>query len=221
MPSSKLTYRNHCIETILNIKKDEKPSLLLHACCGPCSCYPLTFLCPHFKVTIFYSNSNIAPLSEYERRLDELKKFLLVFKRDYGYDVSLIVPSFEGETFIKELSPFSQEPEGGKRCALCYELRLKATADYALSHNFAYFATVMTVSRQKDAVLLNSIGDSLASTRPGLIYLPSDFKKERGIDVSQQMRLHYGLYSQSYCGCPFSLLNKGQYRGTKDKDWQG
>lgn len=79
----------------------------MHACCAPCSCFPLTFLCPHFNVTIFYNNSNIYPTAEYERRRDELKKFLEEFERDYHYHVDLIIPPYDEESYAQKLRPLA------------------------------------------------------------------------------------------------------------------
>lgn len=48
--------------------------ILLHACCGPCSLEPARVLreAGH-EIAIYYANSNIAPASEYARRLQTLK----------------------------------------------------------------------------------------------------------------------------------------------------
>ena len=62
-----------------NSNLNYKPSLLLHACCGPCSSYVLEYLSTFFNITIFYYNPNIYPQAEYERRLSELKEFYLKF----------------------------------------------------------------------------------------------------------------------------------------------
>ena len=51
------------------------PSLLLHVCCGPCSSNVIKELSEHFQITIYYSNSNIYPPEEYQRRFHELLSF--------------------------------------------------------------------------------------------------------------------------------------------------
>ena len=100
---------NYYLESEKELKvvdtQSNKPSLLLHACCGPCSTFPLTYLCPHFNVTIMFNNSNIYPESEYVRRLEELKKFLEYFKRDYGYEVKLIVKEYDNDKYNIDLEP--------------------------------------------------------------------------------------------------------------------
>ena len=67
---------------LAKLDKNNKKSLLLHACCGPCACFPLLDLCPYFNVTIYFNNSNIYPSEEYYRRLEELKKLLEIYKKE-------------------------------------------------------------------------------------------------------------------------------------------
>lgn len=181
-----------------------RPSLLLHVCCGPCSCYPLTELCRHFDVTIYYANSNIYPAEEYAHRLATLKELLTYLKRDYGYDVKLIVPPYENEAYTRKLAPLKDCPEGGERCFLCYRLRLEEGYAYAEENGYDYFTTVMTVSRQKNSQKLNAIGAELEAKYPRTHYLYSDFKKKRGLEIGTEIRKKYDLYNQDYCGCVYS-----------------
>ena len=182
----------------------KKPSLLLHACCGPCSTFPLTYLCPHFNVTIMFNNSNIYPESEYIRRLEELKKFLGYFKRDYGYEVKLVVKEYDNDKYNIDLEPYKDQPEGMTRCFICYEKRMDDAYKYANDNGFDYFTTVMTISRQKNSQVLNEIGEKLSKKYPNVKYFHSDFKKNKGIDMARDMRIKYDLYQQLYCGCKYT-----------------
>lgn len=187
---------------------DQKPSFLLHACCAPCSTYTLRFLCPHFDVTIYYNNSNIYPISEFEKRRDELKKFLIDFERIEGYKVNLIIPKYDNDQYNIDLEPFADLPEGMQRCLICYEKRMSEAYDYAERNGFEYFATAMSISRQKNSQILNEIGRKLELQHATTKYFYSDFKKARGIDIARQMRDEYGLYQQTYCGCKYTFLKK-------------
>ena len=190
------------LKVVDSLKK--KPSLLLHACCGPCSTFPLTYLCPHFDVTIMFNNSNIYPESEYVRRLEELKKFLTYFKRDYGYEVKLVVREYDNEKYNLDLEPYKDQAEGLTRCFICYEKRMDDAYKYADENHFDYFTTVMTISRQKNSQVLNQIGSKLAKKYPNVKYFHSDFKKNKGIDMARDMRIKYDLYQQLYCGCKYT-----------------
>lgn len=202
--TAKINYQRLCEKTLSSLPPSPKPRLLLHVCCGPCSCYPLTYLCPRFDVTIYYANSNIYPRAEYDHRLSTLKELLGYLKRDHGFDIGLIVPPYDNEAYTKKLEPLKDEPEGGERCFLCYALRLEEGYAYASSHGYDYFTTVMTVSRQKNSQKLNEIGKSLSQKYPKTQYLFSDFKKQRGLEIGTEIRKKYGLYNQDYCGCVYS-----------------
>ncbi len=200
----KINYQNIAKEELSKIDKNNKPNLLLHACCGPCSAYPLTLLCEYFNVTIYFNNSNIYPSEEYYRRLFELKRFLENFEKDYNHHVNLITTPYDNENYNKILEPLKDEPECGKRCVLCYTKRMKEAYDYAEENKFDYFTTVMTISRQKSSQVLNQIGNKLEKDHKFTKYFYSDFKKENGILKGKALRDKYSLYQQTYCGCYIS-----------------
>jgi epoxyqueuosine reductase len=202
---AKINYYKKSNQILDNLKGlPRKPKLLLHACCGPCSTFPLTYLCPNFEVTIFFNNSNIYPENEYVRRLEELKKFLGYFKRDYGYEVKLIITKYDNEKYNVDLEPYKDLPEGETRCFICYEKRMNEAYEYASKNGFDYFTTVMTISRQKNSQILNAIGEKLSQKYPNVKYFYSDFKKNKGIDMAREMRIKYDLYQQLYCGCKYT-----------------
>ncbi|MBR4274912.1 MAG: epoxyqueuosine reductase QueH, partial [Bacilli bacterium] len=153
MNIKKPNYYNISLEEIKNLHGDKKPRLLLHGCCGPCSCWPLLFLCPHFDVTIMFNNSNIYPEAEYTKRLEELKRLLECIKRDFNFDVGLVVTPYDNDEFDKDLAPYGNEREGGRRCMICYRKRMGEAYDYAEENGFDYFTTVMTISRQKNSLI--------------------------------------------------------------------
>jgi len=215
IPEIKTDYRTISLKEIENLPKDKKPTILLHACCGPCSCYPLLFLCPYFDVTIYFNNANIYPQEEYIRRLEELKKLLSYYRRDYGYDVKLIVTNYNNSEYMVDLEPYKDQREGLDRCQLCYTKRMAEAFDYAENNGFDYFTTVMTISRQKSSQIMNLIGEKLAKSHKKTKYFFSDFKKGGGQETGREMRLKYDLYNQTYCGCQYSYESRLAYDNTK------
>ena len=208
----KINYQLKALETFKEVDAlSKKPTLLIHACCGPCSSYPLTLLTEHFDVTIYYNNSNIYPESEYIRRRDELKRFLPLFEKDYKKNVNLIIPEYNNEEYNKSLEPLKDIPEGGERCFLCYEKRMDEAYKYASDHDFDYFCTIMTISRQKNSQKLNEIGEKLQKKYPKTKYLFSDFKKNNGLLRVKEMKERYDLYQQLYCGCKYSYEARQAY----------
>lgn len=179
-----------------------RPDLLIHICCGVCSVYPLIYLRKYFKITIFFSNSNIYPYDEFEKRLNALKTYLDYLKDD---EIKLIVDKYDNEEYTKKISVYKDEPEGGRRCKLCYELRMEETFKYASLHHYPYCATVMSISNRKNATWLNEIGAKLQEKYPEVTYLYADFKKDDGIIKNDEMNKKLNLYHQNYCGCIYSI----------------
>lgn len=206
MNNKKTLYYDRSLLEIEKIKTlSYRPTLGIHVCCGPCSAFPLEFLAPYFKIYILYSNSNIYPSEEYQRRLTELKRYVDIFNNEHHQDVEIVEFKYDNEKYNVSLAPFKDEPEGGKRCLLCYEKRMNETYKYADEHHFDYFTTVMTISRQKDSYTLNEIGERL-SHQYQTKYFYSDFKKRKGIDRGIELRKKYNMYNQEYCGCVYSYL---------------
>lgn len=189
-------------------EKGIKPKLLLHACCAPCACFPLEFLKDAFEITILYNNSNIYPYSEYHRRLDELKRYLHQLNTTLSTPIQLIETEYQNLDYTKKLAPLKDEPERGKRCLLCYRLRMQEGFSYAVEHHFDYYTTVMTISRQKDSQVLNQMGAELQSLYPQVTYFHSDFKKNNGILKANELIQAHELYRQDYCGCVYSIPQK-------------
>ena len=207
-------YYNLQLQEIEKIKSlPGKPSLLMHTCCGVCACYPIVYLTQYFDLTLYYYNDNIYPESEYEKRFSELERYVNIFNEENGQNVKLIKCEYHNKEYAAELAPYANEPEGGERCHLCYDLRLTQGMQYAVDHDFDYFTTVMTVSRQKDSKVLNEIGKRLDNTKTK--YFFSDFKKDGGLEKGLQLVKKYNIYSQNYCGCVFSYEEMLQ-RAKKD-----
>ncbi len=180
----------------------ERPRLLLHSCCGPCSSYVIEYLAKHFDITVYFFNPNIHPAEEYERR----KATQIELIEKLGGAV-LADADYEPQEFFEAVRGLEGEREGGLRCEKCFELRLSATAREAKRGGFDYFCTTLTVSPHKNAELINAISERLADEY-GVKALPSDFKKREGYKRSIELSAKYGLYRQDYCGCTYSTRNQ-------------
>jgi len=185
------------VTVALKVSK-KTPKLLLHCCCAPCASYVLEYLSPFFEITALFFNPNIGPREEYDKRAAEFQKLMSL--AGYTNFVETIVCEYEPLAFAEAAEPFWDEPEGGRRCFKCYEMRLIETARRATSSGYEYYASTLSVSPHKDAALLNEIGVNIAGQFGGL-YLISDFKKRDGYRRSVELSRQYGLYRQSFCGC--------------------
>lgn len=180
----------------------ERPRLLLHACCAPCSSYVLEYLSQYFRLSVFDYNPNISPASEFRMRTEEIER--LVREMPFsGERPDVIVGKYDPERFYEAVKGHEADREGGDRCAICFRLRLREAAEAAKAGGYDYFTTTLSISPLKNAALLNAIGAELAEEY-GVPYLYSDFKKRNGYKRSIELSREYGLYRQDYCGCVFS-----------------
>ena len=188
------------------------PRLFLHSCCAPCSSYVLEYLSPYFEITDFFYNPNITGAEEYRYRCEELQR--LILKIPLENPVAFVEGSYDPKVFFEAVRGLEKEKEGGRRCAVCFELRLRETARLAAQGGYDYFTTTLSISPLKNAERLNEIGERLAREY-GVKYLPSDFKKRGGYQRSIQLSREYDLYRQNYCGCVFSMRDAGKPEGER------
>lgn len=184
--------------------KNMKPELFLHTCCGICGAWIPEKLSQEYNVTLFYFNPNIHPREEYERRRGAFRQMSEFLK----------LPMIEGEynpaVWFDKVRGLANERESGRRCPICFEVRLRRTAEEAKRLGFDYFATTLTVGRFKPAAVINPIGEKIA-TEVGVKFLAGDFKKQGGEMESQKRGKELGIYHQHYCGCAYSRLRITNY----------
>lgn len=178
-------------------KLDGKRTLLMHSCCGPCSTACIERLKDYFDITVLYYNPNIEPLEEYNKRKETQKS---VLRR---LNIKYMDSDYDNETFRLLTKELKDELEGGKRCTVCFSLRLKETAKRAKENSFDYFTTTLTVSPHKNSELINKLGIEIGE-RVGVKFLVADFKKREGYKRSIELSKEFDLYRQNYCGCLYS-----------------
>ncbi|MCR5544937.1 MAG: epoxyqueuosine reductase QueH [Lachnospiraceae bacterium] len=208
---NKINYQIEFEKIVDRLQRDgSTPSLLLHSCCAPCSSYCIETLSEYFHVTVFYYNPNIYPDEEYFHRVKEQENFIKRFAAKHP--VKFIEGDFEKDRFYAEVAKgLEHEPERGKRCLKCYDLRLRETAKRAKLEGMDYFCTTLSISPMKDSQVLNQIGEEIGK-EIGIPYLPSDFKKKNGYLRSCEISKEYDMYRQDYCGCVFSLREREENR---------
>lgn len=212
----KINYDLAMENQLQEIKKSEnKPRLLLHSCCAPCSSAILEFLQEYFEITVYFFNPNITFEEEYLKRLEEQKEY----HKKRGYKINVVEGEYNPEIdFFQKVKGLENEREGGKRCYQCYNLRLEETAKKAQELGYDYFTTVLSISPMKNAQWINEIGEELGK-KYGIKFLNGDFKKKsrylRSIEISKE----YELYRQDYCGCIFSKVEREKIeKEKKEKD---
>lgn len=205
---NKINYSLKTEEIIKNNKREQAmPSLLLHACCAPCSSACLEYLNGNFDMTVFYYNPNISPEAEFQKRLSEEKR--LLSEMPLSKEIRVIEGEYNYGDFLEAVKGLENVPEGGERCFKCYRLRLEKTAALAKERDFDYFCTTLSISPLKNSQKINEIGEAVAE-KYGIKWLPSDFKKKEGYKRSIELSRQYGLYRQNFCGCVFSKKEENE-----------
>lgn len=191
-------------------KEGTVPTLFLHSCCAPCSSYVLEYLSQYFRITVFYYNPNISPKEEYEERTEEVRR--LIEELPAKHPIRFVEGSYRPEEFYEAVKGHEEDPEGGERCGICFEMRLSEAAKLAKEGGYDWFTTTLTISPLKNAARLNAIGEEMGK-KYGVRFLNSDFKKKNGYKRSTELSAQYHLYRQNYCGCVFSKREAAEREG--------
>ena len=202
------------LDEVIARQAGKRPRLLLHSCCGPCSAPVLEYLTQYFDVTLFWYNPNIWPQEEFDLRLEEQQKLI----RAMGLEkqVRVVCRPRNSEAWYWATEGLEHEPEGGTRCTECFRLRLREAAAYAAENGFDCYCSTLTLSRHKDPLRINALGEQFEEEF-GIPWLPSEFKK-RGRELrSKQLCEQYGIYRQDYCGCEYSARKDLPVEISKEK----
>jgi len=174
--------------------------MLVHICCAPDAAYVLGILKEDYEVTGYFYNPNIHPAEEYALRLAEARKVAGIL------GIRLIEDEYDDARWMALAQKFKDEPEKGRRCDVCYAMRLERTARAASDSGFEFFATIMSLSPWKKADVLNRIG-RMFGRRYGVKFLEANFKKKDGFKKSVEISKAWEIYRQDYCGCVYSQKN--------------
>jgi predicted adenine nucleotide alpha hydrolase (AANH) superfamily ATPase len=172
--------------------------LALHVCCAPCASYPVELLKTEYKIYGFYSNSNIYPQEEYRQRIESFNKLCGLT------GISGHIDNYDPDSWSRLVCGLENEPEKGRRCAVCIYSRLKKTFDFSRENNIENVGTVLTVAPYKDSGMIFDIGEKL-SQEYGINFLKIDFKKKDGYKRTREIARSNNYYIQDYCGCLYSM----------------
>jgi len=174
-----------------------KPKFLLHSCCAGCAAYVIKLLSNDYNVSCYFYNPNIHPEGEYQKRKQELKKYCQKVKTLF------IEADYEIDKWQELIKGFEFESEKGKRCLICYAMRLEKTAQFAQKQKFDYFGSTLSVSPHKLADRINQFGNKIARMYDVKFY-QADFKKNDGFKKACALSKQENFYRQDYCGCVYS-----------------
>ena len=168
--------------------------ILLHCCCAPCSTTSIErLLADGYSIVLFYSNSNIFPEEEFDKRLSYMQKLAEI------YHLELIADEYDHAAWSTAIKGLENEPEKGRRCAACFAYNLARAEAKARELGIDEFTTTLTVSPHKISEMIFNAAKDMQG------YVPYNFKKQEGFKRSLELSEKYGLYRQNYCGCEYSL----------------
>ena len=181
--------------------------VLLHSCCAPCSGELMeTFIHSGIKLTLFFYNPNIHPKEEYEIRKNENIRFAK------SMNIPIVDGDYDRDDWFKRAKGLEGEPERGKRCTMCFDMRFERTALFAAEHGFKVFTSSLGISRWKDMSQVTECGMRAASHYPNLVYWMHNWRKGGGSQRMYEISKREKFYKQEYCGCVYSLRDTNLWR---------
>lgn len=196
----------------LVLPNDEK-KLLLHSCCAPCSGEVMeAIMASGIDFAIYFYNPNIHPVQEYEIRKQENISFA------EKHNIPFIDADYDKDNWFERVKGLEWEPERGKRCSACFDMRFERTALYAHEHGYAVISSSLGISRWKDMDQINNSGTLAAARYPNMIYWTHNWRKNGGAERMYQIAKREAFYKQEYCGCVYSLRDTNQWRKHKERD---
>jgi len=186
--------------------------LLLHSCCAPCSGEVMeALLASEIDFSIFFYNPNIHPVQEYEIRKEENIAFAK------KHDIPFIDADYDKDNWFARVKGLEWEPERGKRCTACFDMRFERTALYAHEHGFPVISSSLGISRWKDMNQINDSGVRAASRYPEIEYWTYNWRKNGGSARMYEIAKRENFYKQEYCGCVYSLRDTNDWRNKSDR----
>lgn len=192
---------------------NKESKLLLHSCCAPCAGEIMEAVAASgIDTTIYFYNPNIHPKEEYEIRKDENIRFA----EKLGFD--FIDADYDKDNWFERIKGLENEPERGKRCTVCFDMRFERTALYAHENNFKIFATTLGISRWKNLEQINNSGLKAAKRYNGLDFWNFNWRKQGGSSRMLEISKKEKFYKQEYCGCVYSLRDTNKWRKSRGRE---
>lgn len=192
---------------------NEANKLLLHSCCAPCSGEVMeALIASDIDFTIYFYNPNIHPVQEYEIRKNENIKFA------QKHNIPFVDADYDKDDWFLRAKGLEWEPERGKRCTMCFDMRFERTALYAHENGFPVISSSLGISRWKDMNQINDSGIRAASHYENITYWTYNWRKDGGSERMYQIAKRENFYKQEYCGCVYSLRDTNIWRKTKERN---
>jgi len=196
----------------LLVTPDNQAPVLMHSCCAPCAAELMeAMLESKIKYSIFFYNPNIHPQKEYEIRKNENIRFAK------KHNIDFIDADYDTDNWFERTKGQEYEPERGKRCTTCFDMRFERTALYAHEHGFPVITSSLGISRWKNMDQINDCGERAAQPYSNVTYWTYNWRKKGGSERMYQISKQENFYQQEYCGCVYSLRDTNLWRKKTDR----
>ena len=163
------------------------------------------------ELTVFFYNPNIHPLKEYEIRKDENKRYA------DKLNIPFVDADYDKDNWFDRAKGMEDEPERGKRCTMCFDMRFERTALYAHENGFPVITSSLGISRWKNMEQINDCGLRAAEPYDGVDYWTYNWRKQGGASRMIELSKREQFYQQEYCGCVYSLRDANRWRMSKGR----
>ena len=182
-------------------------NILLHSCCAPCAGEIIdALLASAVRPLVYFYNPNIHPRAEYDLRKEENIRFC----RARG--VEFVDDDYDVDNWFERARGLEDEPERGRRCTACFDMRFERAAAFAARRGFSVFCSTLGISRWKDMTQINDCGRRAAAGQSNLQYWTFNWRKQGGSQRMIELAKQEAFYQQEYCGCVFSLRDTNRWR---------
>ncbi len=193
-------------EIELEVPESEN-KVLLHSCCAPCSGEVIEAMAKAgLDLTIYFYNPNIHPLKEYDIRKNENKRYA------DKLNIEFIDADYDVQNWFSKAKGMEHDPERGRRCSMCFDMRFVRSAEYAKANGFKVFTSSLGISRWKNMDQINTSGLDAANHVGGVEYWTYNWRKEGGGARMYDIAKRENFYKQEYCGCIYSLRDTNEWR---------
>lgn len=198
---------------IIPMPPEAEGKMLLHSCCAPCSGEVIEAMAKSgLDITIYFYNPNIHPRQEYDLRKEENIRFA------EKLGLPFIDADYDTTNWFSRVKGMEMEPERGKRCTECFDMRFERTALYAHENGFPMFTSCLAISRWKDMKQINGCGERAAARYDGVSYWDYNWRKGGGSARMIEISKRENFYQQEYCGCVYSLRDTNKWRVTNGRE---
>ena len=141
---------------------------------------------------------------------------IIAFAQKHG--IPFIDADYDMDNWFARAKGMEQDPERGRRCTMCFDMRFERTALYAHENDFPVITSSLGISRWKNMAQINDCGHRAAAPYDDLEYWDFNWRKGGGSNRMIEISKREHFYQQEYCGCAYSLRDTNNFRRSQGRE---